>query len=276
MATERWYKPGSFYRICDRTGFAVRAERTKKEWTGLLVRDRSFEMRHPQDFVRGRIDPQVVPDPRPRQPNTFVSSTVTLPNLVGQSDQYLAGWPGLIVGPAAVVGIAPDQAVMMLGGSVDAALYLAPATTIIDAGYVRPLQIYTSLYYVAWPNNQAFIGTTSTPIDLFAQGDLFMVSDLFGETPDGTLNIPYDRPVWNSYVDARVEISTSNGALDLFSEEDLFEVPDLFASIDWSDWRPAYNTIYTARYVRFRVWFTTYDENTAIFLRNFSFQVGLA
>ena len=72
MGTELYYKPGSFYRICDRTGFATRAERTQREWQGLIVEKRVFEPRQPQDFVRGVNDIQTVPAPRPRQTNTFI------------------------------------------------------------------------------------------------------------------------------------------------------------------------------------------------------------
>lgn len=73
MADDKHYVPGDFYRICDRTGFKVRASRTQKEWTGLLVRSKSWERRHPQDFVRGARDNQVVPEPRPRQTDLFIA-----------------------------------------------------------------------------------------------------------------------------------------------------------------------------------------------------------
>lgn len=59
------YIPGDFWRICDRTGFKVRASTTRKEWNGLIVRDKSWEPRHSQDFVQGVQDNQSVPDPRP-------------------------------------------------------------------------------------------------------------------------------------------------------------------------------------------------------------------
>lgn len=74
MGTERFYKPGSFYRICDRTGFATRAERTQSEWQGLIVSDRVWEARQPQDFVKGVQDNQTVPYARPRQPNTYIGN----------------------------------------------------------------------------------------------------------------------------------------------------------------------------------------------------------
>lgn len=66
MGRDYYYKPGSFYRICDRTGFRYRAERTRKEWDQLIVRDQSWEIRQPQDFVKGVRDDQTVPEARPR------------------------------------------------------------------------------------------------------------------------------------------------------------------------------------------------------------------
>jgi len=77
MGTERFYKLGSFYRICDRTGFAFRAERTSKEWNNLIVADRVWEARQPQDFVKGVIDNQTVPNPRPRQSNPYAGSSTS-------------------------------------------------------------------------------------------------------------------------------------------------------------------------------------------------------
>lgn len=67
------YRGGSFWRVCDRSGFTVRADRTRKEWNGKIVRDQSFEMRQPQDFVKGVVDYQAVPDPRPVQALQFIN-----------------------------------------------------------------------------------------------------------------------------------------------------------------------------------------------------------
>lgn len=72
MGRERFYKPGSFYRISDRTGFATRAEYTQMEWTGLIVERQVWEIRQPQDFVRGVNDDQTVPYARPRISNSPV------------------------------------------------------------------------------------------------------------------------------------------------------------------------------------------------------------
>jgi len=71
MAREGFYKMGSFYRVCDLTGFTVRAEREKKMWTNTIRRTQSWEPRQPQDFVKGVRDDQTVPEPRPRQLDQF-------------------------------------------------------------------------------------------------------------------------------------------------------------------------------------------------------------
>ncbi|MDE2101697.1 MAG: hypothetical protein KGL39_30910 [Patescibacteria group bacterium] len=73
MADDLHYVPGDFYRIDDRTGFKVRARKTRMEWNGLIVSRKVWEARQPQDFVKGVIDDQTVPMPRPRQPNTYLS-----------------------------------------------------------------------------------------------------------------------------------------------------------------------------------------------------------
>lgn len=77
MGRELHYRPGSFYRVDDRTGFAQRAERTRKEWNGLIVDEGVFEPRQPQDLVKGVRDDQSVPEARPLAPNTFVGPTFT-------------------------------------------------------------------------------------------------------------------------------------------------------------------------------------------------------
>jgi hypothetical protein len=78
MADDKHYIPGSYYQICDRTGFKVRNFNTQREWDGLQVRDASWEPRQPQDFVRGVRDYQNVPIPRPQQIPVFIGPLTTL------------------------------------------------------------------------------------------------------------------------------------------------------------------------------------------------------
>lgn len=71
MGRKLHFKPGSFYRTDDRSGFPQRAENTKEEWTGLIVDESLWEPRNTQDFVKGVKDNQSVPKPRPLPPNIF-------------------------------------------------------------------------------------------------------------------------------------------------------------------------------------------------------------
>lgn len=77
MSDDLHFIPGSFYRICERTGFKIRAGRTRPEWTQHIVRVESWEARQPQDFVRGVPDDQTVPDARPRQANVGIGPLTT-------------------------------------------------------------------------------------------------------------------------------------------------------------------------------------------------------
>ena len=72
MGRDLHYRPGSYYQTDDRTGFPTRAEKTRREWTGLQVGERYWDPRHPQELVKGVIDNQNVPIPRPLAPNVFV------------------------------------------------------------------------------------------------------------------------------------------------------------------------------------------------------------
>lgn len=71
------YKPGSFFRADDRSGFVKRAEDTREEWTGLVVARDLWEARNAQDFVRGVADDQTVPNARPDPPPLFVGPIFT-------------------------------------------------------------------------------------------------------------------------------------------------------------------------------------------------------
>lgn len=72
MGRDLHFRGGSFYRKDDRTGFPTRAEQTRKEWNGLIVSERVWEPRQPQDLVRGVKDQQNVPEARPLPPNVFI------------------------------------------------------------------------------------------------------------------------------------------------------------------------------------------------------------
>lgn len=76
MGRYDYYAPGDFNRICDQCGLKRKASDTVETWKGLIVcADGCFETRHPQDFVRGRMDDQRVDQPRPDATPVFLSPT---------------------------------------------------------------------------------------------------------------------------------------------------------------------------------------------------------
>lgn len=60
-----YYKKGQWSAICDRCGFEFKSSKLLKTWDGLMVDKACFEVRHPQDFIRGVKDQQAVPWSRP-------------------------------------------------------------------------------------------------------------------------------------------------------------------------------------------------------------------
>lgn len=95
------YRPGSFYRSDDRSGFTQRAENTRQEWTGDIVARNLWEPRQPQDFVKGIPDIQVVPNPRPTPPPLWDGPTFTTLSqnaAIGATFLFLASTAGFTAG----------------------------------------------------------------------------------------------------------------------------------------------------------------------------------
>ncbi len=87
MSYPRSYIKGSFNRRCDRCGFWYKAEQTKKEWTGLIVCSDCWEVRHPQEFVRGIPDKMNAPEPRPELTDNYSVQPI------GSAASYLIYYP---------------------------------------------------------------------------------------------------------------------------------------------------------------------------------------
>lgn len=115
MADDLHFVGGEFYRICDRTGFKVRAPHTSEEWTGRIIRNRSWEERQPQDYVRGVPDDQTVPEPRPRQADASigpVGTTTTAAAPTGQVFLFVTSVVGFTAGHRG--GVMLDSGVVQL------------------------------------------------------------------------------------------------------------------------------------------------------------------
>jgi len=66
------YDKGDWNSICDVCGRKYKASLLKQRWDGLMCCPQDWEIRQPQDFVRGVPDPQLVPWVRDEPTDQFV------------------------------------------------------------------------------------------------------------------------------------------------------------------------------------------------------------
>lgn len=69
-----YFASGQYNAICDRCGFKFKSSELRKDWQGLMVCDKDFEQRHPQDFIRVRSEKLLPEWVRPRTPDSFVET----------------------------------------------------------------------------------------------------------------------------------------------------------------------------------------------------------
>ena len=69
------YDKGDWIALCDVCGRKYKASNLKKRWDGLMCCDHDWEIRQPQDFVRGIADTQIAPWLRSEPSNSFVAVT---------------------------------------------------------------------------------------------------------------------------------------------------------------------------------------------------------
>lgn len=67
-----YYVPGNWNSICDRCGFKFKSSELRKDWQGLMVCDKDFERRHPQDFIKVKPETALPEWTRPKVPETFM------------------------------------------------------------------------------------------------------------------------------------------------------------------------------------------------------------
>lgn len=70
------YVPGTYNAICDQCGVKFKASDLRVRWDGAFVCSKDWEPRHPQDYVRGRVDNQRVAIARPDE-DRFEQQPVT-------------------------------------------------------------------------------------------------------------------------------------------------------------------------------------------------------
>jgi len=68
--------PGDYKAVCDVCGFVYMASELARRWDNLMVCQKDWEPRHPQDLLRVRPERSTPPWTRPEQPDRFIDTTV--------------------------------------------------------------------------------------------------------------------------------------------------------------------------------------------------------
>lgn len=75
------WRSGDHLAICDECGFKFYRSELRRRWDNALVCRKDWEQRHPQDFVRARVDKIRVSDPRGEGADQFIASPVRAEDL---------------------------------------------------------------------------------------------------------------------------------------------------------------------------------------------------
>jgi len=70
------YDKGDWIAMCDVCGRKYKASTLKKRWDGLMCCNHDWEIRQPQDFVRGIADTQIAPWLRSEPSDSFIAVTL--------------------------------------------------------------------------------------------------------------------------------------------------------------------------------------------------------
>jgi hypothetical protein len=73
------YDKGDWIADCDVCGRKYKASQLTQRWDGLMCCDDDWEIRQPQDFVRGVPDTQIAPWLRPEPADQFITFAFTPP-----------------------------------------------------------------------------------------------------------------------------------------------------------------------------------------------------
>ena len=73
------YSSGDWLIQCDVCSKKIKASEAKHRWDGFIVCSDDYENRHPQDFIRAKMDKISVPFSRPRSTDVFIDVPYIVP-----------------------------------------------------------------------------------------------------------------------------------------------------------------------------------------------------
>lgn len=82
---------GQWNAVCDRCGLEFKSGELKKDWQGLMVDEKCFEQRHPQDLLRVQPEKAIPLWTRPEGQDVFLYVACTLQGMQGVAGLGVAG-----------------------------------------------------------------------------------------------------------------------------------------------------------------------------------------
>lgn len=151
MGLRDYYKKGDWNAICYVCGFKRKASEMKLRWDGVYVCREDWEIRQPQDFVRGVPDEQALPWTQPEPPNSFGALPISNP-----TTNIVVGSPTIFVNSTIqVLGtdytIALPQGVITFITQYAAGSVIAWSGVWLDNANVRTTYTQRALY--TWQSN---------------------------------------------------------------------------------------------------------------------------
>lgn len=149
MGRADFWKPGGWNMLCQVCGFKYKNSEMKERWDGVWCCPEDWELRQPQDFVRGVRDPMSVPYTAPEPGVTFLGPPAT------PLSDIVVGTPSIYIGGVLkTVGV--DYTIVLPTGVVTF-LVTPPVNAVIQ-------------WTGQWLHSSLAIQTFSVPFQ-FAQGD---------------------------------------------------------------------------------------------------------
>ncbi len=89
------YQHGTHNAICDTCGFKFKASQLRMTWDGFYVCDLCWEPRHPQDFVRAKVDKLRVDIVRPDDDILYAETTLNASESAGDTSISVVTMTGM-------------------------------------------------------------------------------------------------------------------------------------------------------------------------------------
>lgn len=182
------YVPGAWNAICDRCGRKRKSTEMRKTWQGYYVcYPEHYEERHPQDFVRARVE-KTAPD-WIRPPGEDIHTTDACPTIF-LSTASLVATPGVPVTIAyAALGVLSARTYTLRG---PAGAVMTPASVVIEPGKTRGSVTVT--FSLSGEARVAFESTTCASSEL-----VFTVTGGAAPTPGFYALINSATPIYQRY-----------------------------------------------------------------------------